>query len=852
MGGVAMYVFFLQQFTVPTSKEARFGAFAASIVYMFNPYWMVYVWQIFSEEAFLYATLPLMLLFFQRVFSAGGTGRKNLGGYLGLASVSVLAAPAIGIPAFSIPLVLGMGAFYAIWLLHGSSSRKRLRSSMSVVTASMVVLAVSLWWVIPQALLYESQLIRAGGSSSGLPSLQDLLANSQNSSFLNVIRLAGLPPFYRTLNYPNYNFSWVYQPSFLPVTLLSLGLAVTAFLALILRTPALKRSTLLFAASSIIAVIPIVTGIQPPFGPVFQWVVIHVPSLATLFRDPYQKFGLWMPFGYSFLVGATFLAVLRKRSRYSKSEQRETTVSSASDRKRLVPLLLILILIGPIYAWPMLNGDVIPSQTAEVPSGRIEVPGYYLEAASWLQSRGGDYRTLSLPEDQILQSSNWDHGYGGQDILRFLTGNPIISTDPQVPNLSDFQHGLYHYITNRGNNLTRVLALLDIRFILLRMDAGFYPALTQYSNLTSLRSYLQAQPGLQLDRQFGPLIFFNNTNAGVRVFATSQLFTLSHLNRIGWDLAAYNGGWLTSSANITREGSELAETIALPGVYSYGYATTVQNLNISAVAFPYLKVSFRSTSNAALLLRLNLDNRNNVWLIASDPGNATTYGDDHYSSLAPTTLTYDLSTIPGIVRTIDLFVTNAPQPSSRGNAATLIKSMTFESFIGMPRDYIRAVAQLPLDPFSYAIIGKNDSAVSGSDVPSPNLTYTRISSIEYKVDISNARSQFVLLLASTFDSSWQLSGASERIHDAIHFVADGFANGWLIRNTGNFTLWISYAPRGAFVLAYLGSVISGLSLITITMVSRLRRLKFHGNRYEISASSLTSDNRILALRGNQL
>jgi hypothetical protein len=832
MGGVTMYVFFLQQSIIKTSREARFGAFAASVVYMFNPYWMVYVWQIFSEEAFLYATLPLMLLFFQRVFSAGGAGRKDWGGHLGLASVSVLAAPAIGIPAFSIPLVLGMGAFYAIWVIHGSSSGKRLRSSMSVVTASIVVLGVSLWWVVPQALLYESQLIRAGGSSSGLPSLQDLLANTQNSNFLNVIRLAGLPPFYRTLNYPNYNFSWAYQPSFLPVTLLSLSLAITAFLALILRLPSLKRSTLLFAASSIIAVIPFVTGIQPPFGPVFQWVVTHFPSLATLFRDPYQKFGLWMPFGYSFLVGATFLAVLHKRSSYSRSEQRQTTVAFVPGWKRLLPLLLIMVLIGPVYAWPMLNGDVIPPQTAEVPSGRIQVPDYYFQAASWLQSKGNDYRTLSLPEDQILQSSNWAHGYGGQDILRFLTGNPIISTDPQLPNLSDFQHGLYHYIMTGGSNLTKVLTLLDIRFVLLRMDAGFYPALTQYSNLTSLRSYLQAQPGLQLARQFGPLIFYDNANAGPRVFVTSRLFTLSQLNRIGWDLAAYKGGWLTSSANITKEGSELVESTTSPGFYSYGFATTAQNLNISAVAFPYLKVSFRSTSNAALLLRLNLNNRNNVWLIASDRGNATAYGDDHYSSVTLTTLTYDLSSIPGTVRTIDLFVTNAPQTSSVGNAATFIRSMTFESFIGTPRDYVRAVAQLPLDPLSYAVVGKNDSASSSLDVPSPNLAYAQVSSIEYRVDISDARSQFVLLLTSTFDPSWQLSGSSGSVLDATHFVADGFANGWLIRSTGNFTFWISYAPRGAFMFAYLGSLISGLSLTTITTVRRLRRRQVIRHRDE--------------------
>jgi len=138
------------------------------------------------------------------------------------------------------------------------------------------------------------------------------------------------------------------------------------------------------------------------------------------------------------------------------------------------------------YSWPMFTGDVVPEQTSTVPSARIQLPDYYYQAASWLQSQGGNFRILSLPQDQILQSSNWTHGYGGQDILRFLTGDSIISTDAQQPDANAAQDGVYNYIYNGGENVSRILRVLDVRFVLLRLDARFYPTLTQSANLTRL------------------------------------------------------------------------------------------------------------------------------------------------------------------------------------------------------------------------------------------------------------------------------------------------------------------------------------------------------------------------------
>src|SRR2546427_3434273 len=169
MGGISMYFLFLRQ-VVPRfghSAEARLGALAASLVYMFNPYWMVYLWQSFSLEAFLYATLPVILFLFQRGLSNASSFRNNLRTIFALAAVTLLAAPAIGIPAFSIPLIIGLALFYLCWLGTRNNAKNRLASTRFVFLAVLSLVVVHLWWIYPESLSYGSQLVRAA-SAGGL------------------------------------------------------------------------------------------------------------------------------------------------------------------------------------------------------------------------------------------------------------------------------------------------------------------------------------------------------------------------------------------------------------------------------------------------------------------------------------------------------------------------------------------------------------------------------------------------------------------------------------------------------------------------------------------------------------
>jgi hypothetical protein len=186
---------------------------------------------------------------------------------------------------------------------------------------------------------------------------------------------------------------------------------------------------------------------------------------------------------------------------------------------------------------------------------------------------------------------------------------------------------------------------------------------------------------------------------------------------------------------------------------------------------------------------------------------------NHYSSIDRTTLTYDMSNVPGLIQSFDLFVTNAPDTSSQSNATVHVYGLTFESFLGLPRDYVRTLADSGMDPHSYVIVDKSNAPQEGGRNASPVVTFDQLSPVQYKVQVTNATGLFVLVLDETFDPLWQLNGNPTVVAGAHHILADGFANGWIISASGSFGFTIDYGPRQSFLAAYYLSLALSLGFV---------------------------------------
>src|SRR5205807_560955 len=260
----------------------------------------------------------------------------------------------------------------------------------------------NLWWILPQLANSGVVLARVG------PDWADLQSNSIHSTLQNVLRLQGMPPLYQQA--PRvivYWFSSLYQnaPLFVAISVL---IPIISFASVTKANPAGRRA--IFIAVVAAAFMFAAEGLNPPLSPIFGWFYGHF-SFMVAFRDPYQKIGWIIPFTYSILFSLGVLRIYKlvKASRFRKHVRMHWLV------RLLVSATLVVLVIG-VYSWPFFTGDIV------LPGATVAVPSYCNSANSFIGSQPGTFRILSLPLDQVLQGSVWDHGYVGNDLLRATTG----------------------------------------------------------------------------------------------------------------------------------------------------------------------------------------------------------------------------------------------------------------------------------------------------------------------------------------------------------------------------------------------------------------------------------------------
>lgn len=137
-----------------------------------------------------------------------------------------------------------------------------------------------------------------------------------------------------------------------------------------------------------------------------------------------------------------------------------------------------------------------------------------------------------------------------------------------------------------------------------------------------------------------------------------------------------------------------------------------------------------------------------------------------------------------------------------------------------------------------------------SDTPSkqqvvPQLTFDKISPARYKVQVTDAKNPFFLVLSTSFDPRWnaylvntQPKSIMESLSDSVngdvvssanHFVANGYANGWYIEKEGNYEMFLEYSPERIFVIGRKLTVFI-ITILLLIFTLYLARVKFTGKR----------------------
>lgn len=100
--------------------------------------------------------------------------------------------------------------------------------------------------------------------------------------------------------------------------------------------------------------------------------------------------------------------------------------------------------------------------------------------------------------------------------------------------------------------------------------------------------------------------------------------------------------------------------------------------------------------------------------------------------------------------------------------------------------------------------------IKDSQYSIPQISYQKNNASEYRVKIEGADEPFILVFSQLFDPAWKIISEGKEL-EAKHFLANTYANGWIIDRKGDYELTIKFIPQD--VLRF-GEKISMLTFIS--------------------------------------
>lgn len=75
----------------------------------------------------------------------------------------------------------------------------------------------------------------------------------------------------------------------------------------------------------------------------------------------------------------------------------------------------------------------------------------------------------------------------------------------------------------------------------------------------------------------------------------------------------------------------------------------------------------------------------------------------------------------------------------------------------------------------------------------PSIHYKKINSTTYELDVKNAKDPFIMTFSERFSPLWDSYADGKKI--PLHFLANGYANGWFVDKTGNYKIMLIFRSQ---------------------------------------------------------
>ena len=356
---------------------------------------------------------------------------------------------------------------------------------------------------------YGSLLDRSGGIGGIIGWARYL---SAHTSFINLLRLQGIPDWYNTPYHP-YGGVYLQNIFFLAV---SFFFPLAIFLAQ-RYSPKGNRFISVFFLFLLIVSLFFTAGMNGQTWYIFEFFLRHIPGFI-IFKSAIFKFG----YAYWFAAGFFVALFLSSFIEFIEKIVMTRKLSLARFSNVLLPLLLLVLIIA--YHFPYITGDFFRVDNTSVTS-RVAVPSYIPQFATWWEKNGKNEKILLLPQlnsDWYFEIYRW----------KYLSLNPVLANFGSTgivenyilnrPSEMQLVNKLYKAINEEDHDQVDMLTnILGIRYFLLRKDFFHDVAERQTDSPRNIEQKLSRSNTIEHVKTFGEWIVYRYTTPKPQMYTTN-------------------------------------------------------------------------------------------------------------------------------------------------------------------------------------------------------------------------------------------------------------------------------------------------------------------------------------------
>lgn len=449
-------------------------ALIAAVIYEFN-HFILQGWFIAERTKFsVYIALPILTALIFMVF------RKEIKPiYAGLISGLVLTVLNGGgfLPLYaSVFLTVGTTSL-AILIFTKPFKEKLIEFLIYAGSFVSTYLLCNMFWMLPYYWYLKatfSQLVGEAGGLSGI--LNWVMAISENTSFLNLLRLQGIQEWYVNPEHP-YAASYFTNPFLILLSFVPLLVISATFLRYTKKKNIVVTILLLILLFSLF----LMAGSHKPFGFLYVLLLKYVPGFVA-FRTPYYKFA--PAFFFAFALLASYL-----------------TNEVLNTHKRRTLAIGGIIVLYLIYNFPFFTVNFF--QYTHERTTKIMVPEYAYQYAEYIRENPDHLvRTALFPGLNLNDyTSQYAWGYWSLAPLHsLLDRHQYLLPQPATNDESELVAEFYKALIQNKPEWPTMAQMLGIDSILIENDFNQFNHLGISSE--SVEKMISTQESLVLLREF--------------------------------------------------------------------------------------------------------------------------------------------------------------------------------------------------------------------------------------------------------------------------------------------------------------------------------------------------------------